>query len=194
MLQIDKLSEDNLLDVLRELFPSVNSIKKETFKFKNKRMIVDYYFEFAGKRFAIEFDGPTHFTKTKTQIRDNNLKEYCKIYNITLIRIPYFIQIDDSVLGCLFGWDFCKQHNLLGKIISVYPHGFIDEGCVLPADFNSYGTKLFLEHYTFFIRGNNDSWSVMKSIYDNAILRDRDIFIGIAPSEEMQLFWQHYPT
>ena len=82
MLQIDKLSEENLLDVLQELFPSVSSIKKETFKFKNKRMIVDYYFEFAGKRFAIEFDGPTHFTRTKTQIRDNNLKEYCKIHDI----------------------------------------------------------------------------------------------------------------
>lgn len=194
MLIIDKLSEKNLYDVLMVLFPTVDSIKKETFVYRGKRMIVDYYFELNGKRFAIEFDGPTHYTRTKTQIRDINLSKYCDDNDITLVRIPYFIQIDDQVLSCLFGHQFCMNNNMYEKITSRYQHGFIDKECVLPADFNPYGQQLFLKNYWFYIKGDNDAWSVLKSIYNNAMLRNKDEFIGVSPSEDLIIFWENYPT
>lgn len=191
-LKIDKLSEKNLLDVLHHLFPIVTSIDKKTFKTKSgKRMIVDYYMEFAGKQFAFEFDGPTHFNRTKTQMRDLQLSEYCSENDVVLIRIPYFIQIDDDTICWLFGRDFANHHDLLGKVESSYPHGFIDKECVLPGDYNAFGVKLFLDICDSLISSEHQFINVRHSIHTHAHQRDKTEFLGIDSSPDAENFWRN---
>lgn len=193
MFKIEKLSEKNLFDVLTVLFPTVKDIKKRTFHYKGRRMIVDYYLEIDNYKFAFEFDGPTHFTRTSTQMRDLDLQDYCDHNDINLIRIPYFIQIDDATLTAYFGYDFCVQYDLLGKIESEYEHGFIDTGAVLPADYNATGVELYIEHYKFFMHA--DCWSVVKYRFHYAHgMYEKDEFIGLCPTEELEELWHNEPT
>lgn len=195
MFKLEKLSEKTLLDVLTVLFPTVQDIKKRTFHYTGRRMIVDYYLEIDDNKFAFEFDGPTHFTRTATQMRDLALQDYCDQNGIILIRIPYFIQIDDATLIAYFGYEFCQQYDLLGKIDSEYKHGFIDRGAILPADYNATGVQLYIDHYKFFFTGRNDCWSVSQSIFQHAHdMYTVEEFIGLLPDEELEELWYNFPT
>jgi len=193
MLTIDKLSESNLLVVLQDLFPNADSITKRSFTLPTgKRMIVDYYIEIDDLKMAFEFDGPTHFTRSLTQARDLSLKAYCQENGIILIRIPYFIQIDDRILYWLFGDAIVQKYQLQGKVISTYQHGFIDKKCVLPGDFNPFGQQLFCDIYTSLF--DADCAHSMKEIYNNAMLRSKVEFIGLDPIKDLQLFWDNHST
>lgn len=195
MFTIEKLSEKNLFDVLTVLFPTVQDIKKRTFHYKGRRMIVDYYLEIDNFKFAFEFDGPTHFTRTVTQMRDLDIRDYCIQNDIQLIRFPYFIQIDDATLTAYFGYDFCQQYDLLGKVESEYEHGFIDRGAILPADYNATGVQLYIDHCKFFIRGDVECWSVAQSIFHYAHgMYTMEEFIGLLPDEELEELWYNFPT
>jgi len=195
MLHIEKLSEKNLLDVLKILFPTVQDIKKKTFYFKNRKMVVDYYLEIDNDKIAFEFDGPTHFTRTSTQMRDLDLEDYCDQNGIHLIRIPYFVQIDDASLIAYFGYDRCVKYDLLGKVECEYEHGFIDDGAGLPADYNAFGVELFIQHYKFFFTGGNDCCSVAQSIFTRVhCMYELEEFIGLCPTEELEFLMTNYPT
>lgn len=192
MLTIEKLSEKNLYEVLTTLFPTTEIIKQKSFSNGRRRMIVDYYMEIDSCQIAIEFDGPTHFTRTSTQIRDLDLEDYCTYNNIMLVRIPYFIQINDRTLYWLFGYDMVVKYDLEDKVTCLYDHGFIDKGCVLPGDYNAHGVELYCEIYRSLILA--DCWSVVQSIFDSSKQYSEDNFIGLYPTEELQMLWDNYPT
>lgn len=184
MLLIEKLNEANLLQVLQFLFPSVKSISKKTFILNGKRMIVDYYFEIDSIKFAIEFDGPTHYTLTKTQIRDINIKQYCSSNNIILIRIPYFIQINNDTIPVLFGSEYTEKYDLMNKIHTEYESGFIDDKCMLPSDFNPWGQVLFVEQCMLF-----QNKTTFLQICKTAKQRHKNCFIGIQAVDCLQHLW-----
>ena len=52
-----------------------------------------------------------------------------------IVRIPYFIQMTQELLHILFQQEFSYQQ--------CYPHGFIDDNAVLPANFCELGIMQF---------------------------------------------------
>ena len=96
---------------------------------------------------AVEFDGYLHYTKAKTILDDSNKDKVLKELGYSVVRVPYFVQMDTRVMKHLFGEWIPNQFNL-----SNYPHGFIDDKAILPADFCSLGIKRFeldLEKFDF---------------------------------------------
>lgn len=143
----------------------------------HRTYIVDYFVESNTRRIAIEFDGPTHYCSTKTQLRDIDLELYCKNNHIQLVRIPYFIQLDDRTIFTLFGKDVYTEMNLLNKISSEYPNGFIDKKIVYPSDFNTYGWRLFIKQYINLIACNQHSCA--KEIYDSVCNDEITLKLGV---------------
>lgn len=141
---IDKLSETVLGECINQLF-DVQPISQFRIKHPSgKYFIVDYYLELSDYKLIFEFDGPTHYTKPKTQHRDALLKQYCIHNNIELIQIPYFIQINNNTLTTLFNSTITEKYDLEDKIITAYKTGFWDSKCILPGEFNSYGLQRFI--------------------------------------------------
>ena len=85
-------------------------------------------------KLIVEFDGYRHYNSYNT-IKDDNKKDY--IYSnmgYTVVRIPYFVQLDEYVIETLFG-NYTKDYTRYNN----YPHGFISELALLPVDFNEVG-------------------------------------------------------
>lgn len=74
-------------------------IHQKRLQFNNRNYYVDFYLENGDKKFAIEYNGKQHYEPIeywggersfkKQQKRDEELREYCKNKNITLIEIHY---------------------------------------------------------------------------------------------------------
>ena len=194
-LYIEKLSEDNLGDCLRHMFPNAIITHQKRIKINKSTLIVDYEVSIDNHILYIEFDGPTHYTKTKTQIRDIKLKQFCLTSNITLIRIPYFIQFNDASIRVLFGNSITEAYNIENSVLCSYPCGFWDKKIVTPADYNPYGCSLFISQYQYFFMKEFDYFSQSQAIHDSATLNfDKEEFIGLNPTDDMILFWHNYPT
>jgi len=125
------LEEKFLGEILLQLFPNENIIHNR--KLLNFRP--DYYIP--SKNIVIEFDGPLHYTDSKTIIRDFKKDKDYKEINIDVIRLPYFIQLTSEVISLLFNINF--------NIEKEYLHGFINEKVILPSNFCSLGIKRFEE-------------------------------------------------
>ena len=98
-------------------------------------------------KLTIEFDGYRHFQNSKTIFndieKDKLIRE--KLKNWKIIRIPYYVQLDNEVLKNIFG---------ITKITSIvkFEHGFIDKKALRVKDFSILGLARFhksLEIYHF---------------------------------------------
>lgn len=194
-LKIEKLSEKNLLHILEHCFPNAVIVSQKRLKYESRVMIVDYYMELSEIEFIIEFDGPTHYTNTKTQLRDLALTKYCISNNINLIRWPYFIQPSLASLYYYFG----KFALTAEKVLTEYENGFHDTKIVLPGDFNEFGWKIFFEQYTAF--AHDDKFSIMQEIYESLFSRDSkhgslENILGVdwQSNKTKKDFHMHYPT
>lgn len=188
MLELEKLSEKNLYEALGIIYPGAIITPQKRVKLEDRTCIVDYEVLINNEVIYIEFDGPTHYTSSKTQIRDQVLKWYCIDSNIKLVRVPYFIQLDDRTIRALFNVS-CDS------ITSVYKNGFYDSKGVLPADYNFYGWGLFMRQYESFMKA--DAFSVSKEIWES--IEDignpcLTIGIGWQVHETKRIFLTQYPT
>ena len=196
-LLIEKLSEKNLKLVLEKLFPYNEVKSQKRFKSEHQTFIADYYVETDEVRFVFEFDGPSHYTSSKTQIRDVKFINYCEDNKLVLVRIPYFVQVDNRSIHTLFRPDHVEHFRLDDKIKGVecrYESGFHDIGIVYPGDFNEQGWKLFWDFYKKMCR--DDVMSVMKQIFESVETRNANLVLGIGweDNEEKSAFWENYPT
>lgn len=139
MLHIEKLSESVLHTVLAELFPKHELLRQKRLKINNKTLIVDFEVSKITTTY-IEFDGPTHYYDSKTQIRDKLLTKYCREHGINLVRLPYFVQLDLSTTPILFPGNKYK-------IDSEYKSGFIDPKIIYPGNYNHFGWELFFRQF-----------------------------------------------
>ena len=122
-------------------------------------------------KLIIEFDGDAHYTKASTIIRDARKDKEMKKYNFRVIRIPYFIQLCDNLELC--------NSVLKTKTHQVYPHGFISDSCVLPADFCELGIEKFENDLN-----NRFEWArneILESI-ENKIKKLKDWRLVLPPS------------
>lgn len=198
MLKIEKLSEKNLGEVVTALFPNHKSLtSQKRFRDSNRTFVVDYFLEVGDDKIVFEFDGPTHFTDSKTQQRDIYLEVYCHVNNYVLVRVPYFIQIDDDSLPALFPEEIIVRHKLfatINDIVCVYKTGFHDPKIIYPGNFNLRGWEIFWKLYCHF--NVVDRMSVMRDIYHSLEGIDDNISMGIGwhKHEEKRIFIESYPT
>ena len=127
------LTESNLKDYIEQIYPDTEWIHDK--RFPEQRFRLDYVNH--DKKIVIEFDGYQHYTKALAIIRDTRKDRILTSLGYTVIRIPYFIQLDKKTIKVLFGIDCNIQQQ--------YPHGFIsnEPTLVLPCDFCELGIENF---------------------------------------------------
>jgi hypothetical protein len=133
-MKIEKLSEKNLADVLRFLFPGEELHSQFNIDLGFQKARIDYRI----KNYLVEFDGPLHYQITKKQIRDRGVAAYCRENELKYVRVPYFVQLEPEMIGHLFPYNY---FHVLPE--SMYESGFRDPKIVYPCDYNLAGMRLF---------------------------------------------------
>jgi hypothetical protein len=197
------LTEEKLGKLLGEVFDGEEVLPQYSIKGRYNRFRVDFFIPRLG--IVVEFNGNTHYQKTKVILRDYALREYCKENNLKLIEIPYWLQIDDRVFHLLFGLQLTEKFIDSKVEFKVnYPHGFISKDCVLPADFSADGWNRFWKEYTSLLENPDfEYFSVLQEIFDS--LSNRIDLVGVEPVMGIDLgnsnsegskafFLANYPT
>ena len=132
------LIEDNLEIFIKQRF-GVNFIRnKELFGYRPDFYLPDI-------NLVIEFDGYRHYVNKLTIDRDNKKDAIYSEKNIRVIRIPYFVQLDERIVKFLFS-DYI---NDLSKFNN-FPHGFIDKKATLPTYYCAEGIERFKNDLEYF--------------------------------------------
>lgn len=125
------LTEKTLTDFLSIL--SDDWIHNKTVPDSERKSRPDYRSE--KLKVIVEFDGYQHYNSTARILADiTNTEAYEKL-GYRVIRIPYFIQLDQRTIKTLFGVDMDYTNG--------YPHGFISNTALLPCDFCELGLERF---------------------------------------------------
>jgi len=115
------------------------------------RMSCDYSITGPNGILYVEFDGPYHYTSPASILNDERKRTIVG----TIIRIPYFIQLDQQI------WDswFVSILNAIGitdtdiLVKTNWAHGFISDKIVYPANYCSLGAKRFNDELEKFSSG-----------------------------------------
>lgn len=117
--------------------------KKYLDSYKNFKRPPRPDFILKNKKIIIEYDGPTHYTQTNIILKDEIKDMIYKTLNYEIIRIPYFIQLNQEILY--------KYFNISDPVVyTSYPHGFIHPNVILPEDFCFKGLIKFFKNIKFF--------------------------------------------
>jgi very-short-patch-repair endonuclease len=152
---INKYLTEDLLGVFLKERLSDNFENDRVLKESNIRGRYDYIFY--DKKLIIEFDGYRHFNSAKQIISDKIKNKKAYELGFSLIRIPYFIQLDSEVIEYYFG-AFVNNKEKFNN----FPHGFIDSKAMLPADYCELGQIEF----TSFLEKTKET-NFNKSIVNN---------------------------
>lgn len=129
------LTEQRLKQALERLYPGAEMTNNRTIPEVNARFRPDYYLP--EHRIVVEFDGFRHYTLAKVQEADREKDSLLAKHNIRVVRIPYFVQLNHIEQTRRI---FHKNANWTNK----FHNGFVGNSALLPADFNSIGSELFL--------------------------------------------------
>jgi len=110
-------------------------------------------------KLIVEFDGYQHYNSVRAQDNDAYKEGVLISLGYTIIRIPYFIQLDERVVKFLFG---CHMTDSSGY--NTYPHGFVDPKALLPFDFNYLGMEKFKKDLETFSFLKEEILSTLKSV------------------------------
>lgn len=126
------LTESSLGDFLKTYHPAKDWIPQYSL---GQRFKADWFCNTL--KLVVEFDGYQHFTSSKQIFNDNRKNQLCKELGISLVRIPYFVQLSTDTINFLFRFN-CSY-------VQQYPHGFISKKntMIFPADFCELGVKRF---------------------------------------------------
>jgi hypothetical protein len=95
----------------------------------------------------VEFDGDQHYCHARHVLEDTQRDATLIEAGYRIIRIPYFVQLHPAVIEDLFG-QLIADHSSFKD----FPHGFIADTVVFPADFCELGIERFrhdLERFAF---------------------------------------------
>lgn len=88
------------------------------------------------EKIVVEFDGYRHFSDFKTITNDYSKDDYITSKEYSIIRIPYFVQLNSS--------EIIKHYfNQNLPTFNDYPHGFINKTAMLPFDYNFLGVERY---------------------------------------------------
>jgi very-short-patch-repair endonuclease len=91
-------------------------------------------------KLIIEFDGDQRYRSANHVIEDKTRDQILTDAGYEVIRIPYFVQMTEPVITLLFGNHLANRNRFKD-----FPHGFIADTVIFPADFSELGVGRFLE-------------------------------------------------
>lgn len=136
---IDKdtgLHRNGLDEYLKVIFPEITDwvhdkvLPKEFTNGKSCRKRPDYRSETL--KLIVEFDGLQHYTQPDRIKKDESNTKFYKSCGYKVIRIPYFIQLTNECVKCLFGRDV-KEKLFDDKIPSIGIEGKNTPAYLCPA-------------------------------------------------------------
>ena len=159
--QTDKfLDEIELGKLLRHIFGEKEVIYNRGLP-SNKRIRPDYRVE--SLKLIFEYDGPRHYTQSKSYFSDSIKDDEYKNAGYRVIRFHFFVQPTVKVFNRLAGTNLADD-----EFNFTYPQGFIDSRVVLPADFCHVGIERFEEELSSFEEVANEIVeSLMNKIVDS---------------------------
>ena len=129
----DYLTQTKLQELLSQHF----QIKKEV-PVKDSRFRSDIQVDHDGVKYAVEFDGDSHYCDVNVMNRDVRKDRLLTEQGFNVVRIPYWVQLDNITFRMFFRFDFPSE------IVNHYPHGFIDKKAKTPAFFCVNGMYKFI--------------------------------------------------
>lgn len=156
------LTQDGLDGLLERLLPDEKVVKNKKIPSTGCSGRPDFYFPRLSM--IVEFDGYQHYSQAKSVLRDRDKDTKMAASGIRAVRIPYFVQWCKEV----------KERIVAGHLEAVeqtYPHGFIDDKAMLPADFCELGVDRFLKEID-----NELLWARLEIL---ASLKNKSTLLGI---------------
>lgn len=166
------LTEEALGEFLKFIFGDI--VKTQTNV--SGKLTTDFSIEGPSGILHIEFDGPYHYTTPTASINDMRKKECVE----NIIRIPYFIQIDQYVWDNMF-LPFLNKVGIYPEPVCIktnWQHGFISDKIVYPASYCSLGIKRFYEDLNLF--GEDIKNKILNSIKIAASKHKNPLLVEIA--------------
>lgn len=127
------LDEHNLGEFLMKYLPATDW--KNNKKFLSYKIRPDW--QSTERKLIIEFDGFLHYTRSSVILKDLEKDTIYKENQYSVVRIPFFIQLDIRTIKFLFGIDV--------NIKNAYQNGFVSTKIsdVMPCDFCELGIIRF---------------------------------------------------
>lgn len=148
------LTEKRMGEIFSCLLPDEDIVHdKSVPESSNKRRRPDYRFE--ERKLIVEFDGDSHYCQAKRIITDKEKDHDYSSIGYKVVRIPYFVQMNNHLLEHIFG----SGHGL--EFNQIYEHGFIDKKAILPADYCELGVRQFEQDLATFSAFKSD---IVKSL------------------------------
>lgn len=132
----------------------------------------------------VEYDGPSHYTSAKRVLTDYDKIEIFTDMGYKVINIPYFLQIDDIIFQGVFQPNGADKN---GYEMSRFPHGFISDNCVLPADFCTAGLMAFA------LQIHKDFWPARDSILLSLKNKTEELGLATVMPLNTKDFSEHLP-
>ena len=135
---------NGLNNCLKKLFPNNTFVHDKFIKVNNnyitnicgQKIRPDYFCE--SLKIVVEYDGYQHYTDPFVILKDKYNTEALRSVGYTVIRIPFYVQLDKYAIKHYFNIDF---NNLLYDTCS--DHGFIHPKATLPSQFCEHGIDKF---------------------------------------------------
>lgn len=147
------LTEQKLINCLKQafgennVFSSVRVCEERRFRWDAKVLLED-------KTIFVEFDGDSHYRDPKVIKRDREKEDIAKNNNSKVIRIPYWIQLNNETFLYYFNKKISIEQN--------YRHGFVSDKAALPASFCELGINKF--KLEFDALSENIKFEIVKSL------------------------------
>ncbi len=157
------MNQKKLYNAFSQLFKGtlVESEKKIPYPTKERpknNLRIDIAVEYKGVKFAVEYDGPMHYVKTKKAKKDLERIGSLKEKGYEVIHFPYYLELDEDSFRSLFKnfSDLFKEEIIIEyEDKHVIHHGF-EETEWLPVDFCPLGIERFCEESKLFSKKIKD--------------------------------------
>jgi very-short-patch-repair endonuclease len=110
------LTQSKLTAMLSKYFEVSTEVKVG-----DTRLRSDIQFTHNNVKYAVEFDEDSHYCNSDVIENDIRKNDILKSSGFNLVRIPYWLQLNDYVFDSCFGFSYPEP------IPQTYPHGFIDK-------------------------------------------------------------------
>jgi len=128
------LTETILGRELKIIFPDTTFIHDKTVPNSGLKTRPDYRSQ--ELKLIVEFDGDQHYRTVQKIKREEKKSDTYRQMGYKVIRIPYFIQLSTQTIKNLFDKEIDYEQT--------FPHGFVSDKVIMPADFCEMGIRKFL--------------------------------------------------
>lgn len=124
------LTQSKLETALKYIVGEENWLGEEVCLTSSKKYRWDMVFQYNGKKWVVEFDGPRHYRDAMVICRDREKDEIAKGLGYKTVRIPYWVQLTTETLMYYFGIEKCIEQSFSHGFITTkeYPASFCPDG------------------------------------------------------------------